>query len=1784
MEDVPRLPFLSFELKKGNSECDLEFCLKKLVRDYFQDNPESFASEIREFEGCRYAAINCAKDTSGCVALKKYFCQLQMLLNRLPKDEKLLPSFNFTWTDVYAGITFTVSDVKYELAAVLYNIAALHSQLGQIEERFSFDGMKVVCSHFQCASWAFQKINKHFTQPRGTDMAPDLMELFEIVCLAQAQECILEKCVVDNRRPVNTAKIAAQVVDYYKASLHILEKAMKSQDEESLGEFIGSHLLKRWRKVFEFKNLYYNAIVYLFQGINAEEMQKMGDRISYYQGAMDKLKAAGEVHKGIQETEAFGEALAITSTFIGNKLHVSNKENEFIYHEAAPTLASLPEVRAASLAKGIGFDFTDPEIAGPDIFGRLISIEAHATSSLYSEEKAKLLRNVSERIESKDDKLNEVLDVLQVENLVLSFENQRLPEELIERCAAFSVKADAIGVMNRLMVELTDQTKKVEDTLSYCDELLKLDEEKEAAYHKAIGKRPPSMVLAEIRHEMEKYRNAHKKASVSNDLLHKASAAQIANLKILSQPLDEIEEQLPSLGRLRNTPHEMHMMEMNRLVKKVEEMKRQRIVFAHQLREALQADDLTKKLAALSSDNNPETLFKEEIQKHDQQVQLIEQNLYAQENILQALIETNARFADTRKAINDILAARDDTIKALIDAYDVYDDLRAKTESGIEFYKKLDENLDKLQKRLSSVCSVQEEEREETLKKRELKKFYGETDSMPGARLKDYLFARTSASSYPGFRPSPLGAENPSVKGYPLDSYASSSSSAALTYAFEKVSLGQEYHSTANKMPSQSPLNLPYPPGSEMPTMSPGSVATLDSRMKYSAAFSPPTQNQVLKYGAEMEPVKYSAPTSVPYQPYPSTMSHTAVGYLPHGSYYNSLPAGNLRTGNPSSESPFFSSSSNQPVHDKFVAQQSNLNQPYEQPKSAAGIYQGGFPDWRVASSHPQAATFTSIPSHSSVPVPSMYPNKEYQQQYNMNETRQIHQVTSPGSVTSYSRMPLSPMVVSIPSSTPYSVTFGQHQPTAQVPGLPQNTPASLNLSTNVTFSTSTVSISQPSTYQYSQVASNYPYSQCSTPSMQVTPLGWPGSSSGKQTSTIHTSGPLQDSLASSNSSADSSYSNTGVNNYQAYGYQSSYVAANYPYNSNSSVQAAPSSTGLPSSQFTSKEPVLSANVSCPSSGHTFPHYPQARGAFPSQNEHSIAGSSVNPLPVMQPNSYYPQASPIRQANTSTHFQVRPTFKKQELLNNVLDSVNSVPVSVAILQPTPVGSVTSSPVHTSRSSSVMSNVDLLAELDAALSITQATPQSEIKHQKVQSTQSETNKVASSTSAEDQILAERQETLLMDHKGDIFSETSVLERFTLDVDKFDRFVDGLTKRSINGPTPLELKWKELLDSQNQESVKSKISVARCYPMKNRQPDILPFDHNRILLPSTKDDYINASKLESLLKGGPSFIATQCPLNSTISDFWVMIWEQQVEVLVCLLTDIELSAFTYFPKGKEAPIDVGNFTVNLQTVKCKPLWTERVVQLTNRDTKVSRYVVHLQFTCWGSTDFPASTSGFLAFVSECIYFWKQQRHLSRPFVVHCLAGAGKTGTFIVVLTAILETGSTSNISDVARLATSISLSRRNILRDKDFLLFSYRCLLDYCLELLRKHAVHNTEPKSEIPIASSEKLTAIETLDVIGDEGKEAAKGALCKPTEESDSEVEAKALVSSSSMLPVDNSLKLIMDPNQFSLEAPQRRSNKQEMKDRFLCGESKLSSLDADPTDPFSFIDPLWSLKKDSKK
>lgn len=77
------------------------------------------------------------------------------------------------------------------------------------------------------------------------------------------------------------------------------------------------------------------------------------------------------------------------------------------------------------------------------------------------------------------------------------------------------------------------------------------------------------------------------------------------------------------------------------------------------------------------------------------------------------------------------------------------------------------------------------------------------------------------------------------------------------------------------------------------------------------------------------------------------------------------------------------------------------------------------------------------------------------------------------------------------------------------------------------------------------------------------------------------------------------------------------------------------------------------------------------------------------------------------------------------------------------------------------------------------------------------------------------------------------------------------------------------------------------------MKNRFPDIMPYDQTRVPIPDTKDDYINASFLNGLSLHAYPLIATQAPLPSTMADFWHMIWQHYIELVVCLSSDIDVS---------------------------------------------------------------------------------------------------------------------------------------------------------------------------------------------------------------------------------------------------------------------------------------------------
>lgn len=728
-------------------------------------------------EQLRNAACRPSIDVNGCNLIKRYYCQLHSLQCRFPlTNDRTL--FTFSWRDVYSRGVTQATDIRYDMAVTLYNYGVLHTMLGASDERTTADGMKLACTHFQCAAWAFGHLRETFPQATSGDLAPELLIFMQELCYAQAQECILEKSLADNRKSGIVAKVTAQIVCYYNAAYTAL---LNAGEDGSVSDIVGSKNFKELQRYVKFKIAYLSCVLFLYQGQQSEENQKMGERVTLYQAAWDKLEEAQKECKGMNHIEQINESLTFVADVVEAKRKAAKNENEFIYHEEVPDISTFSAVQGANLVKGLGFNVTDADAMGEDIFHRLVPMKAHEASSMYSEEKANLMRKIGTKIDDRDAELNKFMTSLNVE--LLNFENQstRLPQGLVDRCAAINAKPNAIPDLVASMSNLAEICTDVESMLNEIKELLQEEERLEQNYQKTMGTRP-SVHFAELHREFAKYQEAHSKAGESNDTLRKAMGLHVNNLKVLAQPLTDVQRSVPTC---KDADDVDTVKQLNALLAKVNEMRMQRAQFFNNLRAATTSDDITAQVIAWG-DKKLEKLFKKELQKHEKTVSLIEQNLAAQGNILRALTDCYAQCAPYIKSLMDTKQKREHFFSSLASSYDVYDDLLSKSSKGLEFYKKLQGNIQKLLSRIRGARDVQDEERQQRLQSSlsakqiasssgsikissdVINSSSGISISSTGPKLKDYLKAGMNISGgldsnnttyIPTIRPSPLGSE-----------------------------------------------------------------------------------------------------------------------------------------------------------------------------------------------------------------------------------------------------------------------------------------------------------------------------------------------------------------------------------------------------------------------------------------------------------------------------------------------------------------------------------------------------------------------------------------------------------------------------------------------------------------------------------------------------------------------------------------------------------------------------------------------------------------------------------------------------------------------------------------------------------------------------------------------------------------------------------------------------------------------------------------------------------------
>ncbi|XP_026872433.1 tyrosine-protein phosphatase non-receptor type 4b isoform X2 [Electrophorus electricus] len=189
------------------------------------------------------------------------------------------------------------------------------------------------------------------------------------------------------------------------------------------------------------------------------------------------------------------------------------------------------------------------------------------------------------------------------------------------------------------------------------------------------------------------------------------------------------------------------------------------------------------------------------------------------------------------------------------------------------------------------------------------------------------------------------------------------------------------------------------------------------------------------------------------------------------------------------------------------------------------------------------------------------------------------------------------------------------------------------------------------------------------------------------------------------------------------------------------------------------------------------------------------------------------------------------------------------------------------------------------------------------------------------------------------------------------------------------------------------------------LKNRYRDISPYDATRVILKG-EEDYINANYINMEIPGGGGvrhYIACQGPLPCTCGDFWQMVWEQNITLVVMLTTQVErgrVKCHQYWP-NEAATGTYAGFQVSCVSEQGNPAYLLRALTLTHLESKEERQLCQMQYMAWPDHGVPDDSTDFLNFVS---LVRSQRGESQEPVLVHCSAGIGRTGVLITMETAM------------------------------------------------------------------------------------------------------------------------------------------------------------------------------------
>lgn len=765
---------ISTPLKQTN-EVDWITPLKGYIRQTYGDDPERYSEECATLNRLRQDMRGAGKDSAaGRDLLYRYYGQLELLDLRFPVDENHI-KISFTWFDAFTHKPTSQYSLAYEKASIIFNISAVLSCHAAHQNRHQDTGLKTAYHSFQASAGMFTYINENFLHAPSTDLSRETVKTLIAIMLAQGQEVFLEKTIADGKKVGLLAKLASQAAYLY------------TQATEGVQDNVTRAVFEKvWLLVCQIKANYMASLAQYYQALADNDANAHGVSICRLQVAEGHARDANRISNSFPTSVPTNSNLTSeTGTILAEmtKRHLSNiqekigeftKDNDFIYHQGVPNEASLSAIPKLPAAKAIpvselyqGQDIQ--RIIGPDIFQKIVPMAVTESASLYDEEKAKLIRAESEKVEIANDEMAASLDYLKLPdslNILKGGMDQEMSvdNEFRKWCEELAGHASFTTAFDQLSTDKSEITAMLDDSVKQLDMEESVCEKMRSKYGGEWTQQPSSRLTATLRSDIKNYRSAIEEASTSDAQLYNTfrqcesdfdemrSAGETDEADVLYQRAMIKAGAARGKGKGVNSPSSAgaegnlldddfeggpsvaeQIANVEELLRKLNLIKRERAQVLKDLKDKVHSDDISNVLIlnkkAISNQENQ--LFKVELEKfRPHQNRLLQAN-HKQTSLMKELTRTYSDLLQDKRVRSEqtkyeaFSRQRSAVMNKYRKVYQSFNDLIAGLMRAQGFYSEMRETVESLQKNVDTFVNNRRSEGGQLLSKIEASRTSG---------------------------------------------------------------------------------------------------------------------------------------------------------------------------------------------------------------------------------------------------------------------------------------------------------------------------------------------------------------------------------------------------------------------------------------------------------------------------------------------------------------------------------------------------------------------------------------------------------------------------------------------------------------------------------------------------------------------------------------------------------------------------------------------------------------------------------------------------------------------------------------------------------------------------------------------------------------------------------------------------------------------------------------------------------------------------------------------------